>query len=164
MLVSHLRCQNRNQLHVYFCYKQKDTGPGFAGTFSILSHVRVSIIKSTQTWAGRETWANHAITVNLQCLKDALVFGHYVSHSQNPQTEQWWDKKVNPDPAFLRETQCVPQRVVLTERLFIVQCFCSFKKVLGNLKERKILKRFLDREESVKSWPLSTPLQLSGWR
>lgn len=43
-------------------------------------------------------------------------------HKQNHSSEQWWDKNVNPAAAFLRDlSQCV----VLTDRLFIVVCYCS---------------------------------------
>lgn len=55
--------------------------------FFVLLHRRVSTTKSTQTWSGRGTLSNCAVTVSLSCLWNTLIFGHYVSHSQNPQAK-----------------------------------------------------------------------------
>lgn len=55
--------------------------------FLVLLYRRVSTTKSTQTWSGRGTLSNRTVTVSLLCLWNTLIFGHYVSRSQNPQAK-----------------------------------------------------------------------------
>lgn len=99
--------------------------PRFCWSFFILPYRRISVIKSTQTWAGRGTWANHAVTVNLWRLWSAHIFGHYVSHSQNPQTKPFFRavmrQKCQPSCSFTKgsATMCLLNRQTIYCTMFL---------------------------------------------